>query len=78
MIVICSVKKNNVQNITSSSGRYKNLIKLVRRYFWDKKYQPDKPGSGNDEEEIKKITKGKYIPPRRVVHLGQFYAALWE
>ena len=41
---------------------------LVLRYSWDKRYEEDLPSGV--EEEVKRIRNGKYIPPRRVVHLG--------
>ena len=43
---------------------------LVLRYSWDKRYEEDLPSGVDDEEEVKRIRNGKYIPPRRVVHLG--------
>jgi len=66
LITLCVVIINNKRGFEKKTDYN---YKTEKGYFWDKKYQPDKPGSGNDEEEIKKITKGKYIPPRRVVHL---------
>ena len=45
---------------------------LLVRYSWDKRYEEDLPSGVDDEEEVKRIRNGKYFPPRRVVHLGQF------
>ena len=32
------------------------------------------PGGVEDEMEVRRIRKGKYIPPRRVVHLGKVFS----
>ena len=49
---------------------------LLLRYSWDKRYEENRHSVVDDEEEVKKIRNGKYIPPRRVVHLGQTFI-LW-
>ena len=46
---------------------------LFLRYSWDKRFEEDRPSGVDDEEEVKRIRNGKYIPPRRVVHLGRLF-----
>ena len=38
------------------------------RFFWDKKYVD----SSVEEPKVEDIIAGKYIPPRRVVHIGKY------
>ena len=38
------------------------------RFFWDKKYVD----SSVEDPKVEDIIAGKYIPPRRVVHIGKY------
>ena len=43
------------------------LVSLFKRFFWDKRYVD----SNEEETKVEEIVAGKYIPPRRVVHIGK-------
>ncbi len=43
------------------------------RFFWDKRYVDSK----EEETKVEEIVAGKYIPPRRVVHIGKEMRWIW-
>ena len=49
-----------------SSQHEWSLTGLYPRFFWDKKHVD----TSYEEPRLEEITAGKYVPPRRVVHLG--------
>eukprot|EP00090_Calanus_glacialis_P017447 TRINITY_DN27161_c0_g1_i6.p1 TRINITY_DN27161_c0_g1~~TRINITY_DN27161_c0_g1_i6.p1 ORF type:complete len:574 (-),score=170.82 TRINITY_DN27161_c0_g1_i6:154-1875(-) len=68
MMVACMVIINTMRGKEKKTD-YDFMNKKDKWYSWDKRYEENRHSAVDDEEEVKKIRNGKYIPPRRVVHL---------